>query len=77
MIDAIYQYSLLAYAYTNLFSLFQVWFAFHNPHLCSLTEEQKRAFPVNADFVKGMTRSEYYSFVLPMIEAKTKSDGRT
>jgi len=77
LIDAICQYSLLAHAYTNLFWLFYVWYAFDNPHLCSLTEEQKRAFPVNADFVKGMTRSDYYSLVLPMIEAKTKCDDRT
>lgn len=75
--DAIYQYSLLAHAHTNLFLLFYVWFAFDNPHLCSLTEEQKRTFPVNADFVKGMTRSDYYSLVLPMIKANTKNDSRT
>ena len=73
--DAIYHYSILAQAHTNLFSLFQVWFAFQNPHLCTLAEEQKRSFPVNADFVKGMTRSEYYSLVLPIIDAKAKSDG--
>jgi len=77
LIDAVCQYSLLARAYTNRFWLFYVWYAFDNPHLCSLTEEQKRTFPVNADFVKGMTRFDYYSLVLPMIEAKTLNDGRT
>lgn len=77
LIDAICQYSLLANASTNLFWLFYMWFAFHYPHLSNLTEEQRRAFPVNADFVRGMTRSDYYSQVFPMMEAKAKSEGRT
>jgi hypothetical protein len=67
LIDACAQYSKLAGEEPPLFVIYRVWFTLKYPEAFILVDELKKALEANATSIVQMGRSQYFSYMLPLI----------